>query len=287
MLPKGEEVWGGPRRDRRSGCGRCRPPRRSSGPIPRSRTASRSSPSARSAWPPSTLETGEGLWVVSVDGTAGTSVPLPLADGDVAYAGSGLTRYDGRTGDVVWALGGDFARLGGVRARSRRTTGLRLRAADRLRRHLSELRADRRRRGGPAHRRRPVDGTSSRPARSGSAPPRAPGVVVAVDAASLGDGARRPDRRGPVDLPDGVGGRRDAGRLRRRRPPRRARPGRGPAPAQLPGRHPRRWRPGGSWAPTSPRPPTTSRSPPWAPVPTASCWCPPPRRSARTSRCWR
>lgn len=55
------------------------------------------------------LETGEGRWVVSVDGTAGTSVPLPLDGGDVLYAGSGLTRYDGATGDVVWALGGDLA----------------------------------------------------------------------------------------------------------------------------------------------------------------------------------
>ena len=53
-------------------------------------------------------ESGDGLWVVSVDGTAGTSVPLPLPDGDVAYAGSRLTRYDGRSGDVVWALDGDF-----------------------------------------------------------------------------------------------------------------------------------------------------------------------------------
>jgi len=55
------------------------------------------------------LETGEGRWVVSVTGTAGTSLPLPLADGDVAYAGSGLTRHDGRNGDVVWELGGDLA----------------------------------------------------------------------------------------------------------------------------------------------------------------------------------
>jgi outer membrane protein assembly factor BamB len=55
------------------------------------------------------LETGEDRWVASVAGTAGTSVPLPLDDGDVAYAGSTLTRYDGRTGDVVWALGGDLA----------------------------------------------------------------------------------------------------------------------------------------------------------------------------------
>jgi outer membrane protein assembly factor BamB len=32
-----------------------------------------------------------------------------VGDGDVAYAGSGLTRYDGRTGDIVWELGGELA----------------------------------------------------------------------------------------------------------------------------------------------------------------------------------
>lgn len=55
------------------------------------------------------LHSGKGLWVVSVDGSAGASSPLPVGGGDVAYAGSGLTRYDGRTGDVVWALDGDLA----------------------------------------------------------------------------------------------------------------------------------------------------------------------------------
>ncbi|GAB3249134.1 outer membrane protein assembly factor BamB family protein [Nocardioides dilutus] len=55
------------------------------------------------------LETGKRRWAAPVVGTAGTSVPLPLAGGDVAYAGSTLTRYDGRTGDVVWQLGGDLA----------------------------------------------------------------------------------------------------------------------------------------------------------------------------------
>ena len=54
-------------------------------------------------------ETGEGRWFAAADGTAGTSVPLPLTDGDVVYAGSGLARYDGRSGAVVWELGGDLA----------------------------------------------------------------------------------------------------------------------------------------------------------------------------------
>jgi outer membrane protein assembly factor BamB len=54
-------------------------------------------------------ETGEARWVAPVDGTAGTSVPLPLPDGDVVYAGSGLARHDGDTGEVVWELDGELA----------------------------------------------------------------------------------------------------------------------------------------------------------------------------------
>jgi outer membrane protein assembly factor BamB len=54
------------------------------------------------------LHTGEGRWVVPALGTAGSSIPLPLPGGDVLYAASGLARYDGASGDVVWQLGGDL-----------------------------------------------------------------------------------------------------------------------------------------------------------------------------------
>jgi outer membrane protein assembly factor BamB len=53
--------------------------------------------------------TGEPSWVAPVDGAAGTSTPLALPGGGVAYAGSGLTRYDVATGEVVWQLDGDLA----------------------------------------------------------------------------------------------------------------------------------------------------------------------------------
>ena len=53
--------------------------------------------------------TGQPRWLVPLDAATGSSRPLPLQDGDVAYAANGLARFDGTTGDEVWRLGGDLS----------------------------------------------------------------------------------------------------------------------------------------------------------------------------------
>jgi outer membrane protein assembly factor BamB len=108
VLPKGEEVWG-VRADTGKRLWKLRSTAPFLGTYPAVADGVAFVPIREVGLAAVDVRTGEGRWVVPVDGTAGTSVPLPLEGGDVAYAGSGLTRYAGRTGDVVWALDGDLA----------------------------------------------------------------------------------------------------------------------------------------------------------------------------------
>jgi outer membrane protein assembly factor BamB len=54
------------------------------------------------------LQTGTPQWVAPTPGATGTTTPLPMPGGDVAYAANGLARFDGRSGAEVWRLGGDL-----------------------------------------------------------------------------------------------------------------------------------------------------------------------------------
>lgn len=49
---------------------------------------------------------GEPRWAAPLTGSTGTSSPVPLAGGDIAYAAAGLMRLDGRSGEIEWRLGG-------------------------------------------------------------------------------------------------------------------------------------------------------------------------------------
>jgi outer membrane protein assembly factor BamB len=54
------------------------------------------------------LHTGQPRWLVPLAGATGSTRPLPLEDGDVAYAADGLARFGGGSGNEVWRLGGEL-----------------------------------------------------------------------------------------------------------------------------------------------------------------------------------